>query len=187
VKVVASGVLVVVSAATLAAVMARRSPRHGRDARYFRLFARCLRWGVTTGAVTGAVIGALIVLVGALGGGHSASLPALTAAAVLYGALLGALISVLPSLLGAFVVTGLLPRHPYPSLEEAVQSDLRAVFRSVVALLDATLLAGIIASEASPSTVLDTLPLILVGNVCVIVMLRRAGKSIGRIVVATTG
>jgi hypothetical protein len=185
VKLVAAVVLAVMSAATLVVAMVTRTPRSGRDARFSRVFARCLRCGITTGAVTGAMIGALIAVAALFGNRRSESSPSVAAAALLYGTLLGGFISVIPSLLGAYVVTGLLPRYPEPSRKEAVEREIASVFRSVVALLDATLLAGIIASGATVRDVVNILPLIVAGNVCVILMLRRARHSIGRTVVGS--
>lgn len=148
------------------------------------MVARCLAWGVTIGAATGGVLGALIALTALFGGTRMERWPALAVAVVLYGILLGGLISLIPTLLGAWVVTAHLPRHPSPVRREVVQNDLRTTFRSLVVLLDAIVVAVIVASSAALSTVVNSLPLILVGNVCVILLLRRARRSIGGVVVS---
>jgi hypothetical protein len=124
-----------------------------------------------------------MALAALFGGTRLETWPALAAAVALYGILVGGLISVIPTLLGALVVTAQLPRHASGVHRDAVHSDLGAIFRSLIVLLDATVVAVLIASSATLSTVVDSLPLILVGNVCVVLLLRRARDSIGAMVV----
>ncbi len=170
--------LVAVSAGLLT-VAARRGPGRGPHAACLRVFLRCLGWGVATGAATGAVIGVLVVALAGLGNG--ASLLGLAPIGVLYGTIIGALVSVIPSVLGGLVVTGLIWwRHPQPSSGEALQGDLSGIFRAVVILLDAALLMAVIAGGAGLSSMAISLPFVVAGNACVVMMLCRARESIGR-------
>jgi hypothetical protein len=146
-----------------------------------RLFMRCLRWGVATGAVTGAVVGACLPLIGSLRG-DTGSLLGFMFGGVVYGAVIGAVVALIPTLIGASVVTvRLRQRPPHPSSEESVHSDLTSVFGVVIAVLHAILLVVMIASGPGLSSAAIALSLIVVGNACVVLMLWRARRSIGRL------
>ena len=146
-----------------------------------RLFMRCLRWGLATGAVTGAVVGASLPLAGSLRG-DTGLLLGFMFGGVVYGAVIGAVVAVIPSLIGASVVTDLLrQRHPHPSSEESVHSDLTSVFGVVVAVLDGIVLVAMIASGPDVSSAAIAFSLVVVGNACVVLMLCRARRSIGRL------
>ena len=163
-----------VGSALLAVVVSRASSG-------VRLFMRCLRWGLATGAVTGAVVGASLPLTGSLRG-DTGLLLGFMFGGVVYGAVIGAVVALIPTLIGASVVTDLLrQRHPHPSSEESIQSDLNSVFGVVVAVLDAILLVAMIASGPGLSSAAIALSLIVLGNVCVVLMLWRARRSIGRL------
>ena len=169
----------VAASAGLLAVAARRGPDRGPDTACLRVFLRCLRWGVATGAATGAGIGGLVVAVSGLGNGPS--LLGLIPIGVLYGTVIGALVSVIPSVLGGLVVTGLIWwRHPHPSSAEALYGDLGRILCAVVVLLDAALLMAFIAGGAGLSSTAISLPFVVAGNACVVMMLCRARESIGR-------
>ncbi|MBW3576095.1 MAG: hypothetical protein KY450_14900 [Actinobacteria bacterium] len=75
--------LVVGVGAAIVAVVASRASRP------VRVFLRCLRWGVATGAATGGVVGALVLLVPGLVDGDERSLVRLTPVGALYEAVLG--------------------------------------------------------------------------------------------------
>ena len=146
-----------------------------------RLFIRCLRWGHATGAVTGAVLAASLPVIGSLRGDPGSPLGLMLGLAV-YGAIVGTVVALIPSLIGAAVVTDLLRRrHPHPASEETVQGDLAPVFAGVVAMLDVIVLVALIASGADLAAAAIALPLIIIGNACVVLMLRRARKSISRL------
>lgn len=146
-----------------------------------RLFMRCLRWGVATGAVTGAVVGACLPLIGSFRG-DTGSLLAFMFGGVVYGAVSGAIVALIPTLIGASVVTDLLrQRHPHPSSEESVHSDLTSVFGVMVAVLNGIVLVAVIASGAGLSSATIALSLTVVGNACVALMLWRARRSISRL------
>lgn len=163
-----------VSAALLVVVAARASDRT-------RLFLRCLRWGFATGAVTGAVFGASLPLIGALRGDPGSPMGWMLGDAV-YGAVIGAIIALIPTLIGAVFITDLLrQRHPHPTSEESLRGDLTSVFAVVVGVLDLLLLVALIATGAGLSSAAIALPLIAVGNACVVLMLWRARRSISRL------
>ena len=153
-----------------------------RASRPVRVFLRCLRWGVATGAATGGVIGAMVLLVPGLSDGDGRSLVGLTPVGALYGAVIGGIVSLIPTLVGASVVAGLIgPRHPHPSSEEAVKSDLTVIFRAVVGVLDAAVLIAFFASNPDLASLAYTLTFMVAGNACVVLMLCRARGSIGRL------
>lgn len=176
---VALGLLLAVSTVLLGAVVSQ--PSNGA-----RLFVRCLRWGLATGSVTGAVFGAALPLIESLRGDPGLLL-VWVLGGVVSGAILGAIVSVIPTLLGGVFVTALLRhRHRHPSSEESVQRDLTAAFGVVVAVLDVILFVTLIANGAlSPAAI--AVPLIVVGNACVVLMLRRARRSISRLWLAIAG
>ena len=95
-----AAVALVAVSAGVPTVAARRGPDRGRHTACLRVFLRCLRWGVATGAATGGVIGVLVVAVSGLRSG--ASLLGLIPIAVLYGTVIGALVSVIPSVLAVW-------------------------------------------------------------------------------------
>lgn len=145
---------------------------------YVRVYLRCLGWGIATGAATGALTGAVVGFIYGLGDGGAAWL-GLSMIGALYGIVVGALVSVLPTLLGAAVVTGVIAwRHP--SSTEAVQRDLGLIFAVLVGVLDAGLLLAILFGGNGLSSVINSLPLIMPGNISVALMLWWARASIGR-------
>lgn len=163
-----------VSAALLVVAAGRASDRT-------RLFLRCLRWGFATGAVTGAVIGASLPLIGSLKGDPGSPLGLMLGGAI-YGAVFGAIVALIPTLMGAVFVTDLLRhRHSHPTSEESVQTDLTWAFGAVVGALDVFLLVLLIASGQVLSSAAVALPLIVTGNICVVLMLWRARRSISRL------
>ena len=168
--------LVVGVGAAILAVMASRASGP------VRVFLRCLRWGVATGAATGGVVGALVLLVPGLVDGDERSLVGLTPVGAIYGAVIGAIVSLIPTLVGASVVAGLIgSRHPHSSSENAVKGDLTAIFRAVVGLLNAAVLIAFFASGPDLASVAYTLTFMVAGNACVVLMLCRARGSIGRL------
>ena len=146
-----------------------------------RLSMRCLRWGLATGAVTGAVVAASVPVIGSLRGDPGSPLGLMLGNAV-YGAIVGAVVALIPTLIGAVFVTDLLrQRHPHPASDEIVQRDLTPVFGVMVAVLDVIVLVALIASGAELSSAAIALPLIIIANACVVLMPRRARRSIGRL------
>jgi len=162
------------SAGLLAVVAGRASDR-------VRLLLRCLRWGVATGAATGAVVGVMIPLVGA----SSWSQPNLIVGLGLYGAVIGTLVSLIPTVVGAVFITER-QRYPYPSAEDDVQRDVTAVFGVVVGVIDVLLFVVLAAGGNGWSSIVVSLPFVVAGNACVLVMLWRARRSIRRVLSATT-
>jgi hypothetical protein len=163
-----------VSTALLVVVARRASDR-------VRLLLRCLRWGFATGAVTGAVFGASLPLIGSLRG-NPGSLVGWMLGGAVYGAVFGAIVALIPTLIGAVFITDLLRhRHPRPTSEESMHSDLTSVFTAVVGVLDLILLVALIATGAGLSSAAIAVPLIVVGNACVVLMLWRARRSISRL------
>lgn len=154
----------------------------GRATGPLRLFIRCMRWGVATGAVTGAAVGAVVPLFSVLAYGAEPSQLGLALLGVPFGAIVGAIVSLVPTLVGAGVLTEVLPqRHPHPSSEGEVQGDLTEIFRTVVGLLDGAVIVAVVASGADLSSVAVALPFIVAGNLSVVLMLCRAKSSIGRL------
>jgi len=162
-----------VSAALLAVVAGRTSDR-------VKLFLRCLRWGVATGAATGAVVGAMIALVG----GRSSSQLNLILGFGIYAAVIGVLVSLIPTLVGAVFITER-QRYPYPSAEDDVQSDVTAVFGVVVGVINVPLFVSLFAAGNGWASIVGSLPFITAGNACVLLMHLRARRSIGRVLSAT--
>lgn len=163
-----------VSAAILVVVAGRASDR-------VRLLLRCLRWGFATGAVTGAVFGGSLPLIGLLRGDPGSPVGWMLGDAV-YGAIIGAIVALIPTSIGAMFITDLLrQRHPRPTSEESTHRDLTSVFTVVVGVLDLILLVPLIATGAVFSSAAIAVPLIAVGNACVIGMLWRARRSISRL------
>jgi hypothetical protein len=148
---------------------------------------RCLRWGLATGAVTGAAFGASVTLVGTLRGDPSSTVGLLFGDAVV-GAVIGAVAALIPTLMGTVFVTDLLRRrHPHPASEATVRSDLTAAFGVMVGALDVIVLVAVIASGAGPASAAVALAGIAAGNVCVLLMLWRARRSIARLWLAVAG
>jgi hypothetical protein len=146
-----------------------------------RLFVRCLRWGFATGAATGAVFAASLPVIGSLRGDPGLPLGLMFGSAI-YGAIIGAIVALIPTLIGAVFITDLLrQRHPHPASEASVQSDLTGVFAVVVAVLDVILLVALFVSGQALSSAAIALPLIVLGNACVVLMLWRARTSISRL------
>ena len=169
-----------VSAALLVVVAGRASDR-------VRLLLRCLRWGFATGAVTGAVFGASLPLIGAIRGDPGPPFGLMLGAGV-YGAVFGAIVALIPTVIGAVFITDLLrQRHPRPTSEESMRRDLTSVFAVVVGVLDLIILVAVIATGPAVSSAAIVLPLILVGNACVVLMLCRARRSIARLWLAVAG
>ncbi len=152
-----------------------------------RLFMRCLRWGLATGAMTGAAFAASLAVIGSLRG-YPGSPWGLMLGSAVYGAVIGAIVALIPTLIGAAVVTDLLRRrHPHQSSEASVQRDLTGAFAVVVALLDVILLVVLLATGAGLSSAAIALPLVVGGNVCVVLMLWRARTSISRLWLEVSG
>ncbi len=142
-----------------------------------RLFLRCLRWGVATGAVTGAVLGAMLMVV--------PWQPDLLFVGLFFGAIFGSVISLVPTLITTLFVMDLLrQRHPHPSSDDDVRTDLTSVFRVVVAALDVIAVVALVAFRAGSSVIVG-IPFLLVANACVALMLGRARGSISRLWSAT--
>lgn len=151
-----------------------------QPSRGLRLFLRCLRWGIATGAVTGAVFGGVVSLIGSFSRDPGPAL-GLMFTSIGIGGLLGAIVALLPTVIGALLITAVLGRrHPHPASEASVHSDLTAVFVVVVAVLDLILLVALVVSGGGLSSAAIALPLIVVGNACVVLMLRRARTSISQ-------
>jgi len=161
--------LICVSAALLAVVAVRAPDR-------VRLFLRCLRWGVATGAATGAVVGAMIPLVGALRSDRWSQLNLILGLGV-YGAVIGALVSLIPTLVGAVFITER-QRYRYPSAQDDVQRDVTGVFSVVMGVIDVPLCVALFAGGNGWSSLVISLPFVVAGNACVLLMLWRARRSI---------
>lgn len=163
-----------VSAAILVVVAGRASDR-------VKLLLRCLRWGFATGAVTGAVFGASLPIIGSLRGDPGSPVGWILGGAV-YGAFFGAIVALIPTLIGAVFITDLLrQRHPRPTSEESMRSDLDEVFTVVVGVLDVIIVVALVATEPGFASLAIALPLIVVGNASVIGMLWLARRSISRL------
>jgi hypothetical protein len=163
-------------------------PDHRLEGRnpYARLYLRCLAWGIATGAGAGALTGAVMLSISGLGDGSVASLLGLSLGGAFYGILFGTLVAVIPSALGAGVVTAVIAwRHP--SSPEAVQRDLSAIFVAVVGVLDAVLLVALFFGGKGLSSVVRSVPLIVVANAGVALMLWWARASIARGWLRATG
>ena len=146
-----------------------------------RLFVRCLRWGLATGAATGAVFGGVTSLIGTFTSDPGAAL-GLTLIAVVIGGVAGALVALLPTLIAGLLVTTVLrQRHPHPVSATSVERDLTGVSAAVVAVLDVILLVGVLASGADFASTVISLLLLVLGNACVVLMLWRARRSISRL------
>lgn len=155
-----------------------------RASKGVRLFLRCLRWGLATGAVTGALFGASLPLIGSVGGGPGPVSPFMVGGLV-YGAIIGAVVAVIPTVIGAvFIRDMLMHRHPEPSSEESVHRDLTAAFGVVVGALDVILvvvLVAVMAGGTDVSAAAFSFAALLAGNGCVAVVLWRARTSISRL------
>ncbi len=68
-----------------------------------------------------------------------------------------------------------------------MHSDLTSVFTVVVGALDLILLVALVATGAGLSSAAVAVPLVVVGNACVVVMLWRARRSISRLWLAVAG
>ena len=155
-----------------------------RASKGVRLFLRCVRWGLATGAVTGALFGAALPLIGSLEG-DPGPIFAWMIGGFVYGAFFGAIVAVIPTLFGAvFIHDLLIHRHREPSSMESVQRDLTAAFAGVVGVLDVILLAvlvAVIAGGTELSSAVLSFAALLAGNACVALMLWRARTSISRL------
>lgn len=109
----------------------------------FRLFLRCVLWGLATGAVAGAVVGALIGaafatdqglgLVNTFPGVDIDGTAALVVIASAIGFVYGAVFAAVPSVVGGLVVAEVTRRrHPQPASPPAVRHDLGLMFIAVV-------------------------------------------------------
>ena len=152
-----------------------------------RLFLRCLRWGIATGAATGAAFGALVTLVGSFNTEPAPAL-GLTLAGAVAGCVTGAVVALLPTVVGAVLITAVLGRrHPNPAAEADVERDLTGVFGAVVAVLDVILLLALLAGGDGLTSAAIAVPFIVVGNAFVVLMLGRARMSISRLWVEVAG
>jgi hypothetical protein len=145
-----------------------------------RIYLRCLRWGLATGAVTGAVTGALLVFASAVRGARW--IPDDVLFDGVSGAVVGTIVAVIPTLIGAMFVTDLLTRRPPERCApEDVRRDLTGVFRAVAAVLDVIVVMVLIASRADVAAIAVAVPFVVAGNICAGLMLHRAGNSITRL------
>ncbi len=152
-----------------------------------RLFLRCLRWGIATGAATGAAFGGLLTLIGSFDTEPAPAL-GLTLAGAVAGCVAGAIVALLPTLFGALLITAVLGRrHPSPAAEADVERDLTGVFAAVVAVLDVILLLALLAGGDGLTSAAIALPLILAGNAFVVLILRRARMSISQLWLEVAG
>ncbi|MFN2506132.1 MAG: hypothetical protein ABR540_18265 [Acidimicrobiales bacterium] len=145
-----------------------------------RLYQRCVKWGLATGAVAGAVTAAFVGFVAGddLGDGTLGARIGLALASALYGLVIGTLVAVVPAAAGGLAVTTLVRwRHPQPSSRRAVERDLTVLFGVVLALLNLAALALLVSLDGW-SEIGRELPLVVIGDVCVVVMLWRARSSI---------
>ena len=148
-----------------------------------RLFLRCLRWGIATGAATGAVVGAAIGAP-ALRGGLSLGL---ALGGAFSGLIIGAIVAVVPSVPGGLLVSLVLERrHRHGPTREAVERDLNFMLSGVVGVLNAALLPPMFLAGNGLSTLVRSMPLVLLVNACVGLMLWRARSSITRLVLTST-
>jgi hypothetical protein len=153
----------------------------GRASGRVRLLLRTLRWGFATGAATGGVFGASLPLIGSLRGDPGLPVGLMLGAGV-YGAVIGAVVALMPTLIGTVFITDLLrQRHASPTSEESMYGDLTSAFAVVVGVLDVLVLVSLITTGAGLSAAAVALPLIVVGNACVVLMLCRARRSISRV------
>lgn len=138
-----------------------------------RLYRRCLRWGLVTGAAAGSATGAVMGL----------SVPDLGIAVggALYGLVASLAISLVPTAIAGSLVTALVrQRHPHPTSADAVQRDLGPLFCSIVLVLDVAFLVAVFAFGDGHRSVGRSLPLLAVANATVAAMLWRARTSIAR-------
>lgn len=168
---------------TVAAVL-RRGCAGGRDRSRVALFDAGIRAGITTGAVTGGVVGTLVVGVPSLfgsGATGAASDVVLTPVGAAYGAWAGTWLAFVPSLIGAAVVTSLVSRrHPLPASQQAVERLLVHVFRAVMVLLDAAVVAYVAATRTPIAGVAVAAPFVAVANACVAAVLCRNKTPMAR-------
>ncbi len=138
-----------------------------------KLYRRCLRCGLVTGAVAGSTTGAAIGLYEpdlgfALGG-------------ALYGLLTGLVVSLVPTVIAGCLVTALVrQRHPHPASAGAVKRDLGALFCVIVLILDVAFVVPVFALGDGLRSVVRSLPLLVVANASVAAMLWRARTSIAQ-------
>lgn len=148
-----------------------------------RLYLRCLRWGLATGAVAGAGTAAFVgfVAAGTLGDGTLGARLSLAFGSALYGVVIGTLVAVVPTALGGLLVVETVQRHhPQPSSREAVERDLGMLFLAIVAFLAASVLLSTYVGGEGMSSVREYVPVVGVAAACTALMLWRARTSIGR-------
>ncbi len=138
-----------------------------------KLYRRCVRWGLVTGAVAGSATGVAIGL-------HGLDLDLALGLAV-WGFVTGLVFSVVPTVIASSLVTAVVRhRHPHPASAEAVERDLGALFCIIVLVLDVMFLVGVFVHGDGFRTVAPSLPVLAVANVTVAAVLWRARTSIAR-------
>lgn len=182
-------VVIAAVAVVIGAGVARaRCSADGRGDNCFALFAQGLWAGVTIGAVTGGVVGTLVVgVVSLVGGGPTGSATdvVLTPFGAAYGLVAGTLLAVVPSVVGAAAVTAVVSRrHPLPATQEALERQLEGIFQAVVVLLDAAVVALLLATGTSAAGAVVAVPTVAAANGCVAVMLCRNRGPMARAWVA---
>lgn len=172
-------VLLVVVGPALA-VLARMDGDEGRHPHHRRLFLRALGTGLITGGMTGGLVGVSIVLFP----GHIVSDPfalALAAGAAVYGAVAGVVVALVPSVFGALTVTRVIATlHPLPATAGEVERELERIFKVVVVLLDAIVLAVVFAARPGFGDLVAALPILVAGNACVVAILCRSRRPLAR-------
>jgi hypothetical protein len=147
-----------------------------------RLYLRCVRWGLSTGAVAGAGTAAVVGFLAGddLGDGTFGARVGLAPASALYGIVIGAVVAIVPTAIGGAVVVAIMAsRDPGPASEEAARRDLSLLFLAVIGILDVAAVALLASLDGWDAILLEG-PLVIVGTACVAGMLWRARSSIIR-------
>lgn len=145
-----------------------------------RLLGRCVRWGLATGAVAGLVIGMYVGVASGdgLGDGTLGSRIGVGLVMGLLGLVVGALLSAVPTIvLGLAVMRLATRRDTQPSTAQALERDIGVLGGVAVALLNVVALL-LLASLDGWSKIGPELPLIVLGDACVIPMPWGARASI---------
>ncbi len=138
-----------------------------------KLYRRCMRWGLVTGAVAGSATAAAI---GLYGGDLAFALGTAP-----YGLVTGLIVSLVPTAIASSLVTALLRRrHRHPASAEAVERDLAALFCIIVFVLDVAFLVAVFTLGDGFRSVVGSLPLLAVANATVAAVLWRARTSVAR-------